>query len=521
MIIKIILLFQTIKYLKLSQIFWQITYKLKSKKNLKINSSDFNFKEANFLKVLLPCRKYNGSLSFVFLNFQESFSNEVNWNEDKYGKLWTYNLEYFDYLTQEDISITERLKLLRSFYSFSVDKKRTLEPYPVSLRIINSIKFFSTNKIQDKDILKYVYQELNFLSKNLEYHILGNHLLENGFALLLGGATFSNKKWETKAKFILQKELKEQILSDGAHFELSPMYHQIILYRVLELIDWYTVYESKDIEFLNFLKNKATLMCSWIKNVSFENGDLPLFNDAANNITYTTNELLSYANILNIDKIDANLGESGYRSFINETYEVKMDYAQIGPSYQPGHAHADALSFLMYYEKKQLFVEAGTSTYQIGKQRSFERSTRAHNTVVVDDQNQSEVWSGFRVGNRAITKILVDTEFHLKAQHDGYKKKAGLCFREFKFEKKIVHITDTLEKNVTGIAYFHLANTIEIDDLKRNTVFLKNGVKMEFSDACMVSIEDFTYATEYNKYLHSKTIKVEFKQLLQTKIVLQ
>ena len=34
---------------------------------------------------------------------------------------------------------------------------------------------------------------------------------------------------------ILNSQLKEQIMIDGAHFELSPMYHQHISHRLLDL----------------------------------------------------------------------------------------------------------------------------------------------------------------------------------------------------------------------------------------------------------------------------------------------
>ena len=70
----------------------------------------------------------------------------------------------------------------------------------------------------------------------MEYHILGNHLLENGYALLFGAYYFGDKKLYEKAYQIVSEELEEQILEDGAHFELSPMYHQILLNRLLDCI---------------------------------------------------------------------------------------------------------------------------------------------------------------------------------------------------------------------------------------------------------------------------------------------
>ena len=48
--------------------------------------------------------------------------------------------------------------------------------------------------------------------------------------------TFQDKSLYNKSKKILKLELKEQILNDGGHFELSPMYHQIILSRILDCV---------------------------------------------------------------------------------------------------------------------------------------------------------------------------------------------------------------------------------------------------------------------------------------------
>src|SRR5690606_7448376 len=195
----------------------------------------------------------------------------------------------------------------------------------------------------------------------------------------------------------------EQIHSDGAHFELSPMYHNIIFFRVLELIDWYSNYKDRDDNFLEFLKSKASIMESFLKNISFKNGDIPHFNDSTNGIAFAVEELYAYFDSLNLKSQRIPLSDSGYRSFSNEAFEVKIDVAQLAVDYQPGHAHADSLSFLIYYKNKPFIVEQGTSTYQINKRRFLERSSHAHNTVTINRMNHSEVWSGFRVGNRAFT----------------------------------------------------------------------------------------------------------------------
>ena len=83
-------------------------------------------------------------------------------------------------------------------------------------------------------------EQANVLTQLLEYHILGNHLFANAKALTFVGAYLEG---ENSAQLLeqgiklLNQELDEQFLDDGAHFELSPMYHEILLWDLLELID--------------------------------------------------------------------------------------------------------------------------------------------------------------------------------------------------------------------------------------------------------------------------------------------
>ena len=60
---------------------------------------------------------------------------------------------------------------------------------------------------------------------------MGNHLLENAMALVFTSVFFRDKKQWNKASKLLIRELDEQILSDGGHYELSnvPLNYSISL----------------------------------------------------------------------------------------------------------------------------------------------------------------------------------------------------------------------------------------------------------------------------------------------------
>lgn len=514
------LLFNTVKYLKPIQVFYQLKYRLEKAGSLSsYNKTLFDGRVCfmSFKKRSPVHKAYLGNNKFTFLNLTVNFDSEINWNYQVHGKLWNYNLQYTNFLLQEEFSVEERKELLLSLYETLDEGKLALEPYPVSLRSINCIRFISQNKIEDKNIYSFLHAELDFLSKRPEYHLLGNHLLENAFALLMGGAFFSNQSWLRQGQKILEEQLEEQLLEDGSHFELSPMYHQIIFFRLLELIDWYSNWEYKDNSFLKFLMNKASKMYSWLTAISFESGAIPHFNDSANGIAYSTPWLLGYADKLGIDKIHIPLRASGYRSYKNESYECKVDAAEMGPSYQPGHAHADSLSFLLKIKDKAVFVEAGVSTYEANSIRQFERSTEAHNTVVVNNQNQSQVYGGFRVGNRAHTTILKDEPTRLIASHDGYKKALNLTHkRSFSFFSKSIFIIDKLDQEADACAYFHFHPGINIE-LQDNICFFGDSGRISFGKAD-VSIIKYNFALGYNKTALASALKVCFVNELKTEI---
>ncbi|MFX5747477.1 hypothetical protein ABTE19_21360, partial [Acinetobacter baumannii] len=83
-----------------------------------------------------------------------SFENTIDWNFQGYGKLWNYNLQYFSYLLDEDVSVDERLRLLRDFSHQLLASTVPPEPYPVSLRVVNTLLFHSRYPITDATVLE-------------------------------------------------------------------------------------------------------------------------------------------------------------------------------------------------------------------------------------------------------------------------------------------------------------------------------------------------------------------------------
>lgn len=523
MINKFKLLFNTVRYLKPIQVCYQIYYRVKPKRNLNYYiSEDFSFDMFNLISfnpsfTISTYVHENGT--FNFLNLSKQFLERVNWNDQEYGKLWNYNLQYLNYLNQKDLNDKAKIQWLLEIIESLNNGELKLEPYPVSLRVMSTIRYCVLNKVRIPDVLISTHAQLKYLNSNLEFHLLGNHLLENAFALMMGGYVFNEVQWISKAKKILSKELEEQILDDGGHFELSPMYHQIILFRMLELIEWYHKSDCADSEFLDFIRNKARMMLSWLKSMTFKNGDIPHFNDSTIDIALSSEELFMFGAKLGLVDIErAILSGSGYRDFNLGEYECLVDVGSIGPSYQPGHGHSDALSFVLYYQAKPFIVDTGTSTYQIGLKRSLERSTAAHNTVMIGERNQSEVWGGFRVGKRAPVHIYVCEEAVLRASHSGYLSNFGVIHkRSFQFNEKEIKIIDEIG-NQNGKFYLHFHPDCIVDRTGENSIQLSGIGQIVLEGSFDLSLIMYEYAHGYNTYLEATALVVSFRGTLKTSI---
>ena len=522
---KIKLFFNTILYLKPIQVYYRLYYflrkrligkKVKKKKLANFNAivwkNGFNYENSYLDK----------NNSFVFLNLSHSFSDKIDWNYNRFGKLWVYNLNYFDFLNQENISKETGLRLIHDFIKNDDLLKDGKDPYPISLRGINWVKFLSNNQVKDELINTSLYFHYCILFKNLEYHLLGNHLLENAFSLLFGAYYFQEDKLYNKSYDILISELNEQVLKDGAHFELSPMYHQIMLFRILDCIQLIKLNRWKNDDLLILLEESSSKMLSWLENVTFNNGDIPMVNDCAFQIAPSTKALLNYGKLLGINKKNIKLSDSGYRMFNNEKYELFMDMGEVGASYQPGHVHSDTFNFVLHVKNQPFIVDTGTSTYEKNDRRQLERSTSSHNTITIGDYDQTQVWGGFRVAKRAKILLLKESFNVFSSSHNGYKNIGVIHNRKFVTNKDSINIFDDLNKQEVyeQIAHFHFHPSIKNIIIKNSRVYFKNSnIEMSFNGKSIsIEKECYEYSHGFNKTENAFKLKVVFESNLETTI---
>lgn len=505
MLAKIIRLFYTLWPLKLIQhwglFYYRVLRRLVPFKPTKTKATTVAFFDTNF-HTYQPA-SWNGGMKFNFLN-STALVNPTSWQAPEQTLLWHYNLHYFDHLNAKNNFHTaeDEAELILAWWLFHQPLQGVAwEPYPVSLRAVNLCKWgwkhnHEFQLISQKDwvaILDRHYQELK---RKLEYHIQANHLFANIKALWFLQAALPeyrarDGRWLSK---LAGRELGLQFDADGGHFELSPMYHRIMLW---DLLDMYVlglqvpVFQAGT-DRIGSILPKAIV---WMKMLSHSDTQVAFFNDAAMGIAPELDLILDYAKALNVTEIVTATGVySGYAVATLGQARLFCDVASVGPAIQPGHVHADSLSFELSMGTQRVFVNSGTSEYGASEERLRQRSTAAHNTVVYQGRNSSDVWSGFRVGKKAaIVKreaVFEPERVVILAAHNGYKPAKHQ--REWVLEENSLQVKDTLPVAGKKESYFYLHPDIQVEQQSENGFVLRwnNGqISALFSVGKVAAVE--------------------------------
>ena len=318
------------------------------------------------------------------------------------------------------------------------------DPFPISLRIVNWLKFLQSADIGQKE-LEVITQSLKeqclWLENHLEFHLMGNHLFKNGKALMFMGLSFQGKdakRWLSKGQKIIETQLAEQILKDGGHFERSTMYHSMIFEDCLDLLNIMLCANKPGLGCLiKKITDKSGKMAGYLSLMLLSDGRISLFNDAAFGIEAEPQDILTYYKQISKNKVAAfkdkvcALPETGYYILCpSKRDKMIIDCGMIGPDYQPGHSHCDTLSFEFSVKGQRIIVDSGCTGYEENEIRNYNRGNKGHNTLTIDEENQSEIWASHRCALKAkplnpVCGLLKKNTLFFRGGHDGYKRLKG------------------------------------------------------------------------------------------------
>jgi len=530
---KLFLLFNTLRYLKWQQIYFRLVRKLITPKVTESFQGQKPKRSKTWEHLLLYNNKIDSRLEACFLNHTKKLDLPADWNNESPSKLWVYNLHYFEDLLSNKAEKKHKLhlQLLNSWVDQNpVGYGNGWEPYPTSLRIVNILKAWLGGLELDEKLLSSVFAQASFLSSDLEKHLLGNHYFVNLKALLFAGVIFENTRWLSIAVKGLISEIPEQILEDGANFELSPMYHSLILVDMLDMFNLCRAYPTQvSGKLVSQLEYYIPKILAFMESMTHLDGGVSFFNDSADGIAPTKAKIEIYAEQLGfgISPLDFSKPQiidnanSGYICATLAGNKLIFDASAVGPDYIPGHAHADTLSFELSIGAQRVFVNSGTSEYGLSSKRLNQRKTAAHNTVEVADKDSSQVWSGFRVAKRAeiisrYAELKHDHSIDLHAAHNGYKSLFGGCIhtRKLTFSENSLIVSDSLQgtfKSAKSRFYFHPDLIISLED---NLLRIEGTEFILFSNlkGKVASLVDSFWYPEFGLEVPNKMLLLDFEK---------
>ncbi len=296
-----------------------------------------------------------------------------------------------------------------------------------------------------------------------------NHSIMHMIGLLSAALTFhsweESGEWTKTAIRRLEECIAVQVLPDGVHAELTPHYHMVSL----ELfVDCAVMLKKRGMSFSERYEDILAGMARFAYSMKRQDGSMAPFADSFANqppdlnaaaLYYKRPELLLndqlYEQMWTVgpDDIHALVAAAGNTISLNGSGDIAAEAASVSDTslvelpfafphagyyglggsgqqmiFDAGalggpHGHADALSFELCAFGEALFVDPGTYTYMENPWRRYFKSTAAHNTVLVDGQDQTPYLRTQRWGAPEASVALVRWEPEqglICAEHDGY-----------------------------------------------------------------------------------------------------
>ncbi len=282
-----------------------------------------------------------------------------------------------------------------------------------------------------------------YLAEHMEYHWPNNHLLLEAVSLYEFAVIFKEhggERYLALASRVLEAQVKLQILGDGVHSELCPMYHDIV---ATELNAFTLLCRRLGKSLPLAMEERIFSMRRFSTALRRNDGSIPLLGDSSfpdtclrfdasspivSDLTYWLRpEKLSARGLSRTAERPVSLElftEAGYgmlRSDKQQTH-LTFDFGPFSRCAAANHGHSDALSFELHAAGRPWIVDSGffyswniaqegaarrCDKMQVGNpdRHQYFRSAAAHNTLVIDGREQNELSVRREVGGQARVRL--------------------------------------------------------------------------------------------------------------------
>jgi uncharacterized heparinase superfamily protein len=377
-----------------------------------------------------------GKINLLGLARELGDASGWKWEQTDAPRLWRFHLHYWDWAwglaAAPDRLIARALfaRLWRSWQaSAEFGRGDAWHPYPTALRAWSWCglhRDLAVGSDIEPAFVAVLAAHAGFLRRHLEYDLGGNHLIKDLKALVGLAIFFADERLLRLALGRLTRQLTKQILADGGHYERSPAYHCQVLADLMDVADLLRAAGQPPAD---EIIEAVERMRRWLGAVLGPDGQVPLLNDGYPvdrellTVLRPAPDPVTPASSLHV------LPATGLVRAVAGGWHLLADVGPPCPPSLPGHAHADTLGCLLHVDTVPLLIDTGTSTYEPGPVRRYERSTAAHSTVELDGTNSTEVWGVFRAGRRARVSDLAahadSSCITCEAVHDGFRCLSG------------------------------------------------------------------------------------------------
>ena len=518
------------------------------------------------------------SFSINHREFDEVGNIKVIWEKNRHHHLTVLSIAF--YLTNDERYAQEVIKQIKDWvennpflvgvnWTHPLENAIRLISWVYCERFLRNSKYYNQLFNKENIFWKSVYEHQKFITKTYTVgSSANNHLIGEMAGLFVSSANWpffpESSKWIKLSKRFLENEIEKQSFKSGVNKEMAFAY-QIFVYEfyLISLIESRNHNYTFSQKYINLLINNARIINDLTNGLSippnYGDGDdgmaiqvqelkgnriawlMEVTNSIFPDLQLSVNEKTLPAALLGYPSKkshDLKQETTGYTDAGIYILRNRIQYQDITCLFKAGsfgyksiaaHGHADSLSFILYVNGIPIFIDPGTYCYHTDLEfRTYFRSTRAHNTLCINNTDQSEQLGPFLWGKKTKTRIntFSASENQIEAFHSGYQQFSIIHTRTISLKEKFMIIDEVAGKDEHLLDFrFHLHPEVKIVHADSDNVTLnKNNIELSIRndqdfklDILSASEDGGWYSPQFNVKVPTHTLSYQKKVYLPFK----